>query len=210
MIWEKSSSLNCQEDNITSLENVHRWIVLSLAIVVPGQNVHRWIVVMCTFPRKHVHRWTYETKVVTSLGKNVQRWMWDAYGHMATETCSSLNLWDQSCHLARQKCSTLNVRCIWTYGHRNMFIAEPMRPKLSPRALGKNVQRWMWDAYGHMTETCSSLNLWDQNCHLATQKNSTLNGIVICIWQLQRHFAWQNRGRNCTKSCLHRVQLRGL
>ena len=142
MIWEKSSSLNCQEDNITSLENVHRWIVLSLAIVVPGQNVHRWIVVMCTFPRKHVHRWTYETKVVTSLGKNVQCWI---------------------------------VRCIWTYGHWNMFIAEPMRPKLSPRALGKNVQRWMWDAYGHMTETCSSLNLWDQNCHLTTQINSTLN-----------------------------------
>ena len=100
------------------------------------------------------------------------------------------------------------MRCIWTYGHRNMFIAEPMRPKLSPRALGKNVQRWMWDAYGHMTETWTSLNLWDQNCHLATQKNSTLNGIVICIWQLQRHFARQNIGRNCTKSCLHRVQLR--
>jgi len=113
MIWEKSSSLNCQEDNITSLENVHRWIVLSLAIVVPGQNVHRWIWQRChvnvSMPRKfkHVHRWTYETKVVTSLGKNVQRWMWDAYGHM-TETCSSLNLWDQNCHLATQKNSTLN------------------------------------------------------------------------------------------------------
>ena len=47
MIWEKSSSLNCHEDNITSLENVHRWIVLSLAIVVPGQNVHRWIWQCC-------------------------------------------------------------------------------------------------------------------------------------------------------------------
>ena len=103
----KSSSLNCHEDNITSLENVHRWIVLSLAIVVPGQNVHRWIVVM----------WT------------------------STETCSSLNLWDQSCHLARQKCSTLNVRCIWSYD-RNMFIAEPMRPKLSPRYAKKFNAEW--------------------------------------------------------------------
>ena len=133
MIWEKSSSLNCQEDNITSLENVHRWIVLSLAIVVPGQNVHRWIVVMWTFPRKHVHRWTYETKVVTSLGKNVQRWMWDI--HIPPKHVHRWTLWDQSCHLAIGKNVQRWIHEIWTYGHRNMFIAEPrpMRPKLSPQ-----------------------------------------------------------------------------
>ena len=194
MIWEKSSSLNCQEDNITSLENVHRWIVLSLAIVVPGQNVHRWIWQRChvnvSMPRKfkHLHRWTYETKVVTSLGKNVQRWMWDAYGHMATETCSSLNLWDQSCHLARQKCSTLNSNS-W-----DMDIWPP-----------KHVHRWTYETKvvtSGARQKCSTLNvrcIWSH-----TETCSSLN---LC--QLQRHFARQNIG-NCAKSCLHRVQLGGL
>jgi len=119
MIWEKSSSLNCQEDNITSLENVHRWIVLSLAIVVPGQNVHRWIVVMWTFPRKHVHRWTYETKVVTSLGKNVQRWIHEM--HMDIWPPKHVHRWTYETKVvtsgARQKCSTLNVRCACIWSH---------------------------------------------------------------------------------------------
>ena len=158
MIWEKSSSLNCQEDNITSLENVHRWIVLSLAIVVPGQNVHRWIWQRChvnvSMPRKfkHVHRWTYETKVVTSLGKNVQRWIHESY-----ETCSSLNLWDQSCHLGRQKCSTLNVRCIWSH-----------------------------------TETCSSLNLWQLQRHFARQNIGTWTKVMSAQSTAQRTITWCN------------------
>jgi len=124
------------------------------------------------------------------LSPRVQRWMWDIHNIIPPK---HVHRWTYETKvvtsLGKNVQRWIRIHEIWTYGHRNMFIAEPrpMRPKLSPR------EAKMFNAECEM------------HMHMVTYRTCSL--LNLC--QLQRHFARQNIG-NCAKSCLHRVQLGGL
>ena len=115
--------------------------------------------------------------------KHVHRWTYET--KVVTSLGKNVQRW-------------IRMHEIWTYGHRNMFIAEPrpMRPKLSPR----EAKMFNAECEMHMVIWPKHVHRWTYETKIVTSLRKKIQRwmIVICIWQLQRHFARQNIG-NWTK-----------